>query len=84
MITPTLGVAIYLLWRSRHDRQDFFHNIAVCLWIMANSLWMTGEFLKRDFRPGAVVIFLFGLALLAIYYIFFFRTDKEKETKTVC
>lgn len=81
MIFPTISVAIYLLWRSRHSRADLFHNIAVCLWIIANSTWMCGEFFKKEFRPAAVVIFLIGLAILLVYYIFFFNKDRKEETK---
>jgi drug/metabolite transporter (DMT)-like permease len=81
MITPTLAVAFYILYRSRHSRQDVFHNIAVCLWISANSLWMAGEFLKREWRPTAVVLFLIGLALLVCYYAFYFRKDMRKEVE---
>ena len=79
MIAPTMGVAIYLLLRSRHSRADLFHNIAVCLWITANSVWMTGEFFKIELRPAAVGIFLTGLATLLSYYIFFFSRDLKSE-----
>lgn len=79
MIIPTLSVAIYILWKSRHYRWELFHNIAVCLWISANSLWMTGEFFQWELRPYAVILFLIGLSLLAVYYLFYFKTDRRKE-----
>ncbi|MCB9046652.1 MAG: hypothetical protein H6550_11025 [Chitinophagales bacterium] len=75
MILPTLGMAIYLMWRSRGSMTELFHNIAVCIWIMANSVWMLGEFFEKETRPYAVVLFIIGLALLAVYYIFFFRRE---------
>jgi hypothetical protein len=78
MIAPTLGVAIYILIKSRHDRSDLFHNIAVCIWILANSLWMAGEFFLLELRPYAVMLFIAGLSVLLIYYIFFFRTDRRR------
>lgn len=79
MITPTLGVALFILWRSRHNRSEFFHNMAVCLWISANSVWMIGEFFKKEFRPYAVALFVIGLVILVIYYIFFFAKDRKSE-----
>jgi len=79
MIFPTLSVAFYILWKSRHVRAEVFHNLAVCLWIMANSVWMVGEFFEIEARPYAVCFFLAGLSLLLVYYIFFFRKDKKNE-----
>ncbi len=84
MIAPTLSVAIYLLWRSAKSRAELFHNAAVCLWITANSVWMTGEFFKKELRPIAVVIFLIGLALLLVYYLFYFSIDKKSEETSHC
>ena len=66
MIAPTLGVAIFILWKSRHHRAELFHNFAVCVWIAANSLWMTGEFFGKELRPYAVVLFAIGLSLIHI------------------
>ena len=79
MILPTLCVAIYILWKSRHIRAELFHNLAICIWISANSVWMVGEFFAKETRPYAVVLFLCGLSLLLIYYVFFFANDKRKE-----
>lgn len=77
MIFPTLFVAFYILWRSRHIRTELFHNIAVCLWIMANSVWMIGEFYDYETRHYAVFLFAGGLAILIIYYLFFFKKDRQ-------
>lgn len=78
MVVPTVLVAIYILWRSRGSREDIFHNLAVCMWISGNSIWMLGEFFKHEMRPTAVVAFSIGLVVLAIYYIFFFANDRKK------
>jgi hypothetical protein len=77
MILPTVSVAIYLLWRSRGSRADFYHNLAVVMWILANSTWMCGEFFKKELRPVAVGIFMVGVVVLLIYYIFFFKKDRK-------
>lgn len=79
MVAPTIFVAYYLLWRSRTVRADRYHNLAVCSWITGNSLWMTGEFYKTELRPVAVCIFAVGLAVLAWYYIVYFKQDRDAE-----
>ena len=83
MIFPTLSVAIYILWKSRSNRAELFHNLAVCLWITANSVWMVTEFLNVDklYKKYAVFIFLTGIGLLLVYYIFYFRKDRAREVQ---
>ncbi|MCB0698273.1 MAG: hypothetical protein H6551_06745 [Chitinophagales bacterium] len=78
MIVPTVSMAFYILWRSRHVLSERFHNIAVCFWIMANSIWMIGEFVDYEARPIAVVLFGMGLFVLAIYYLFYFRKEMKQ------
>ena len=80
MIFPTLSVAIYIMWKSRHERSELFHNLAVCLWITANSFWMVTEFfnIDKEYKKYAVIIFFIGILLLLVYYIFFFRKDQQK------
>lgn len=71
MILPTLSVAFYLTIKSYPYKSDFFHNLAVCCWILANSVWMTGEFFFNDtFRPYAIVFFMLGLLCVAYFYLF--------------
>ena len=79
MIIPTLYVAIDITIRTRHNRTDLFHNIAITLWICANATWMTGEFFFNDhLRSFAMVFFSLGLAVVAIYYIFIARTIPDQ------
>lgn len=77
MIFPTLSVALYILWKSKKVRAELFHNIAVVLWISANSVWMIGEFYEHEFRPYSAGLFIAGLSVLAVYYAFFFTKDKK-------
>lgn len=82
MIFPTVGVALYILWKSRNIRAELYHNVAVCLWILANSMWMLGEFNDGDTRAIAATLFIIGLVLLIVYYIFFFRKDRQYQLTT--
>lgn len=69
MITPTVGVAIYIAVRTRRTPVEFLHNLAVVCWICANSVWMIGEFFFADgTRPIAAVFFIAGLLLVGFYY----------------
>jgi len=80
MIVPTLFLAFYITYKFRKVISEFYHNLAVCLWITANSTWMIGEFFYDDtLRPYATVFFLGGLGILAFYYIFLYKRLKESE-----
>lgn len=70
MILPTLLVAIYLTFKSKKQKEEMIHNLAVCFWLCANSVWMIGEFFFDDHtRHYAIVFFVLGLLTLALHYI---------------
>lgn len=80
MIIPTLLLAFYITYRFRTVASEFFHNLAVCSWIMANTVWMIGEFFFDDsLRPYAIVFFLIGLLVLTFYYLLIRSRVKESE-----
>jgi hypothetical protein len=77
MIVPTLGVAIFITWRTRGMKSEFAHNLAVVFWITANAWWMLTEFFEFDEtvlwqgisgRQFAMLPFLIGAAILVRYY----------------
>jgi hypothetical protein len=70
MIIPTLAAAFHITWIRRAIKTDLFHNLAICSWITANSIWMIGEFFFDDsLRPVALVFFLMGLVSVSYYYL---------------
>lgn len=70
MIVPTLIFALYITYKSKHIRVEWFHNLAVVMWILANSTWMLGEFYYNDgFRNFALLFFIMGLFIVAYYYL---------------
>jgi hypothetical protein len=82
MIIPTLAVAIHICWKSRHHIADLFHNIAVCLWIAANAVWMTGEFFYADgTRPIAKIFFAAGIIVVGIYYTIHFPKRNKQDVQ---
>lgn len=69
MVIPTLSIAIWLAWKLRTDRSELAHNLAICCWIIANSIWMAGEFFLEDgTRPLATVFFSLGILALLVHY----------------
>ncbi|MDX2001340.1 MAG: hypothetical protein SFW35_02850 [Chitinophagales bacterium] len=69
MIVPTLLAALHITWLARKEATDLYHNLAVCCWIIANTIWMLGEFYCDDCtRPYAQVFFFMGLAPVLYYY----------------
>jgi len=70
MIVPTIGAALLITWQTRHIKSELLHNIAVALWIVANSYWMITEFYFTDdaLRYYAVIPFSLGILVIAYYY----------------
>ena len=78
MIAPTLLLAIHITYIHRNDKAELAHNLAVCLWISANSVWMIGEFFYEDsLRNYATFLFVAGLSIMTLYYLQLFL---KKET----
>ena len=76
MIIPTLSVAFYIAFKTRNIKEDLFHNLAICSWIIANAVWMVGDFFFEDtLRPFATVFFLLGLFFVAYFYLFLNRKN---------
>ena len=70
MIVPTLLLAIYITYIHRNEKAELAHNLAVCFWISANSIWMIGEFYYEDsLRTYATVFFVTGLSIMLLYYL---------------
>lgn len=70
MIFPTVFMAAYITWLSRDDRKEFAHSLAVLFWIMANSVWMIGEFYYDDgLRSYALIFFVLGLFCVLFHYV---------------
>jgi hypothetical protein len=90
MIFPTLIISFVIAWRTRHMMSELCHNLAVSVWISANSYWMISEFVGFDEQPWfgdftykhlAVIPFVMGISILAFYYLYWKpRHRAEMET----
>jgi len=81
MIVPTLSLALVITFITRHNKKEMYHNLAVVLWISANSIWMIGEFFGHEvaLRGFAKYFFFAGIACIAWYYISDFFITKRKK-----
>ena len=80
MIVPTLLISIIIAWRTRKIFSELCHNLAIVVWISANSFWMCSEFFKVDtievyngitVKHLAMIPFLTGVLILAYYYLIY-------------
>lgn len=87
MILPTLVIAIVITIRTRRYMSEFCHNLAVVLWIVANSYWMIAEFFVFDSHPlnfydysykdATAIPFSLGILVLAYYYFWWKPRNRE-------
>lgn len=80
IIAPTIFVQLYITWANRRDWGEVLHNTAIVFWLIANSIWMIGEFFYNDgTRPIATYFFDIGLALIALYYLLLLKLKIRKS-----
>ncbi|MCX6324295.1 MAG: hypothetical protein NTZ41_08845 [Sphingobacteriales bacterium] len=91
MIFPTLIISIIIAWRTRQYMSELCHNLAITLWISANSYWMVSEFLHFDsriiwgeisFKHLALIPFISGILLLSFYYLIW-KPKHHNELETM-
>jgi hypothetical protein len=87
MIFPTLIISILIAWRTKNIMSEVCHNLAITVWISANSYWMISEFFNFDALPLfgdytykhlAIIPFTMGILFLAFYYIIWKPKHKEE------
>jgi hypothetical protein len=90
MIFPTLIISIIIAWRTRQYMSELAHNLAITVWISANSYWMLSEFFGFDtqhltgsltYKHLALIPFGLGILILSFYYLYWKpRHKNELET----
>lgn len=90
MIIPTLVISIVIAYNNRKMVSELCHNLAITVWIMANSYWMVSEFLGFDehivfgavtYKHLALIPFFIGVFALAYYYLYWNIKNPQAETK---
>ncbi|MBM3920182.1 MAG: hypothetical protein FJ347_03050 [Sphingomonadales bacterium] len=78
MAVPTVLLSYWLTYKSRSNRSDFFHNMAVSFWITGNSMWMAGEFYFDDTKRHLVIpVFVAGLTVIGYFYLTEYLNKKK-------
>ncbi|MFK7002334.1 hypothetical protein BWK63_11845 [Flavobacterium covae] len=87
MAIPTIFISVYFIFKNKADVSELCHNIAVFLWIVANTWWMSSEFFKFDenvlilgFKGRSLAAFPFGLGILLLFVFYIFIYPKEGQT----
>lgn len=92
MIFPTLIIAIVIMLRTRQFMSEVCHNLAIVVWISANSYWMISEFLHFDTNPLfgeytykhlAIIPFMVGIIILGYYYLWWQPRNKDAADSEV-
>ena len=87
MIVPTLTISVVIAWRTKHIVSELCHNLAITVWIMANSFWMCSEFFHVDnnivfgtitVKQLAMIPFIIGSLILAYYYLIYKPRHKQE------
>jgi len=81
MIFPTLIISIIITYRTKELMSELCHNLAVTVWILANSYWMISEFFGFDTKPLlgftykqlTIIPFSIGILILGYYYLIYRR-----------
>jgi len=88
MIVPAVGMAVYILAKTSPKTSDFYYNVAVLCWILANSAWMLGEMYFEETslhhvyegtKVFASVFFVIGIGF--ILYFHFKKYFKNRVKK---
>ncbi len=88
MIIPTIIISMLIAYRTRKYMSELLHNLAITVWISANSYWMISEFFHFDtlefgygftYKHLALIPFTIGILLLAFYYLIWKPKHKEED-----
>lgn len=68
MVFPTMFVALFLAVKTIKE-DEFWINLAICFWIIANAYWMCCEFLGHgELKNYAGFPFLAGIISVSWFY----------------
>ncbi len=79
MIIPTILIALFIAYRTFRS-PEFFVNLAVLFWIMANSFWMSAEFYNfLEYKYITGFPFTLGFLCFFVYLYQLIRTDTNNK-----
>ena len=79
LIVPTIFISLFISYKTIKE-DEFFINLAITFWIMANSYWMCCEFIGHvELKNYAAIPFTFGFIATAIFYWKRWKTPIQKQ-----
>jgi len=82
MFIPTIVFAVLITFQTRNLVSEFYHNLAIVFWILANGYWMIAEFFWPDddyLRNYTAIPFSIGIFFILLYYLVVLPRVKKKE-----
>ena len=82
MFVPTIVFAVLITIQTRKLISEFYHNLAIVCWIIANGYWMIAEFFWPNdeyLRKYTAIPFGVGIFFILVYYLVISPRDKKKE-----
>lgn len=77
IMIPTVILAVFIAVITRKNPKELAYNLAVSSWIVANSIWMLGEFYWDDQnRPIALIFFILGFVFIGAFHLRNLRLPK--------
>lgn len=81
MVIPTLTLALIISVKTRKNPVELLPNLAIALWITANSIWMCDEFFVLGIKEVCYVPFAIGLVLMAYWLVVYFPAIRKAHSK---
>ena len=82
MIVPTLSLAIIISLKTIKNLSEFLPNLAITLWITANSIWMCDEFFGLKIKEICYIPFALGLVVIGWWLVVYFpKLNKQLRDK---
>jgi len=81
MVVPTLFLAILISIKTWKSIAELLPNLAIALWITANSIWMCDEFFDLGIKKICFIPFAIGLLIMLYWLIFCLPEIRRKYMK---
>lgn len=76
MILPTI-IAAFWIMKKTYGLPNFWINVAVMFWILANASWMVIEFFHLTYKVYTLPFFLLGIVAF-IRYLFALNASMDE------
>lgn len=83
MVIPTIFLAILISIKTWKNPSELLPNLAIALWITANSIWMCDEFFELGIKQACYVPFAIGLLVITYWLIVYLPVIRKKYKEEI-